>query len=226
MMMKTEVCGMKEMEMLEFLLEQSSGRVKEEQMSYIRDMIPELKESVLTGMDVSMSLRSSDGKEYLLDYNRDGSFQINLVSDAQRQEDAEGHDDIVDARLRKVILGILSDIRFSLKASGTTYLVEGVILVLSLKNETRRMGMTKEIYPHIARVYGVSITSVERNIRLAIETAWNKMPCEYAMAHYPYEYTSRLGRPTNQEFIYAVAGIIRRSYPEYAAWCRQKADRD
>ena len=182
--------------------------------------------------DIRDMASSAEGKEYLVAYNQDGDLKINLVKSPERQnEDAalyvaeDERDECIDARLRKVILSILSDIKFSLKASGTTYLVDGVIMALSLKNEAHRLGMTKEIYPYIADIYGVSVNSVERNIRMAIETAWSRMSYDYATKHYPYEYTSSLGRPTNQEFLFAIAGVIRRSYPEYAAWCRRMANR-
>ncbi len=226
---------MREMDLLKLLLEDCCGRVEEEQLATFREMMPRFKGSELTGMDISMTLRTEDGKEYILDYNRDGTLQINLAVPLEGTETKEERaamaarmerEEVADARLRKIILSILSDIKFSLRASGTTYLVDGIIMALTLKNESQRLGMTKEIYPYIAGIHGVSISSVERNIRLAIETAWSKMSCEYAMNHYPYEYTSRLGRPTNQEFVFALSGMIRRSYPEYAMWCRQRKPGD
>ena len=221
-----------EKDLIELLLDQGRGHVAETQIASLKRMMPQFRDSVLTEMDISMKLQTAEGKEYLVAYNQDGDLKINLVKSPERQnEDAalyvaeDERDECIDARLRKVILSILSDIKFSLKASGTTYLVDGVIMALSLKNESHRLGMTKEIYPYIADIYGVSVNSVERNIRMAIETAWSRMSYDYATKHYPYEYTSSLGRPTNQEFLFAIAGVIRRSYPEYAAWCRRMANR-
>ena len=259
---------MRQAELMELLLEESSGRVGEEELDNFREMMPQFRESELTGMDLKMTLKTAEGKEYTLDFSRDGRLEIYL-SDQTRirsggaepgqaqagvyQGDGEPEkvqerypgrehateidvlagpvtdktrDELADARLRKVIFSVLSDIKFSLRASGTVYLVDGIIMALGLKNETQRMGMTKEIYPCIAALHGVSVGSVERNIRLAIETAWSRMSCEYAMTHYPYEYSSKLGRPTNQEFIFAMAGMVRRSYPEYAMWCRKQAERE
>ena len=227
-----------EKDLLELLINGEQSTLKEEVPEGLKKVIPSIRDGVMTDVDISVTVMSEEGKKYELSYNRDGELSIRLVMDEEEPvqylpppdrigytayytaEDIHG----TTGRLRNAILNILLDIRFSRKASGTIYLVEAVILLLSIKNESKRMQMTKEIYPRIARKYDVSPVSVERAIRKAIEGAWSNMSWSYAMTHYPFEYTSRLGRPTNQEFIFAVAGMIRLNYPEYAIWCREKME--
>ncbi len=220
-----------EKDMLELLINGNPNMMREMPGGSLREVIPSIRGGVLTDVDISMTVVSDDGKCYELSYNRDGELKIRLVK-GEESEPLDGFSDYFlseDAngprgRLRNAVYNTLLDIRFSRRASGTFYLVEAVIIILSMKNEARRLALTKEIYPRIARIYNVSPVSVERAIRKAIEGAWSNMSLSYAITHYPFEYTSRLGRPTNQEFIFAVAGMIRRSYPEYAMWCRETED--
>ena len=228
-----------EQSLLDLLIEGEKNRLRESPGSEAQSMLPTLQTGILTDVDISMTVTGADGKRYVISYNRDGNLGIRMIHypgvRLQTEPDgkweqankrfleayaAQGRQD-VEGKLFKAILGMLSDMKFSLKASGTTYLVEALIMMMSFKDETYRIGLTKEIYPPIARRHKVSVVSIERNIRKAIETAWSKMSCDYAMMHYPYDYTSRLGRPTNQEFLFALAGMIRRNYPEYVQWCRE-----
>ncbi len=195
-----------EKNLLDLLVEES--RACEPRARELSQMIPILQNSMLTDIDINVTLQAADGRQYMVIYNRDRELTISRTEKEDRQQQ-------VSLRLRSLVAEILTQIKFSLKASGTMYLIDGILYLLSWKEEAHRLGMTKEIYPHIARRYDVSPVSVERNIRQAIETAWSKMPYDYAIKHYPFSYTSRLGRPTNQEFLFAVVRMIRKNYAEY-----------
>ena len=56
---------MREMEWMKLLLEDCCGRVEEEQLATFREMMPRFKGSELTGMDISMTLRTEDGKPHV-----------------------------------------------------------------------------------------------------------------------------------------------------------------
>lgn len=174
----------------------------------LSQMIPVIKKSMLMDIDISLTMQADDGRQFMVIYNRDDKLTINR--DEEDLSRGTAH-----LRLRRLIAELLAKIKFSLKASGTSYLIEGIYLLLSKETELHRLGITKEIYPKIGERYGVSPVSVERSIRMAIENAWSKMSYDYAREHYPYPYTSRLGRPTNQELIFALVRMIRLDHAEY-----------
>ena len=198
-----------EKNLLNLMVEQSQKPTSGLQARELSQMIPMIQNSVLIDADVTLTLRSADGRQYMVIYNRDNELMVSQTGEGfySRGRFPSG--------LRALIVDILATIKFSLKAAGTNYLIEGIILLLHWNEDAHRLGMTKEIYPHIGRRYGVSPVSVERNMRLAIETAWSKMTYDYASEHYPFNYTSRLGRPTNQEFLFAVVRMVRYNYAEF-----------
>jgi len=65
--------------------------------------------------------------------------------------------------------------------------------------------MTTELYPAIAQEFNSTAKRVERNIRNAIEVAWNRG--SIAMQHEIFGYTVKdtKGKPTNSEFIAMLA---------------------
>ena len=198
-----------EKNLLNLMVEQSQKQTSGLQARELSQMIPMIQNSVLIDADVTLTLRSADGRQYMVIYNRDNELMVSQTGEGFCNRGR------FQTSLRALIVDILARIKFSLKAAGTNYLIEGIMLLLHWKEDAHRLGMTKEIYPHIGQRYGVSPVSVERNMRLAIETAWSKMTYDYASEHYPFNYTSRLGRPTNQEFLFAVVRMVRYNYAEF-----------
>ena len=228
------VCSMKgkEWDLLALLLD-DRNQVSEEQLEAWNKLAPDIRAGEVSDINVAVSLKTKDGRRYLLSYDKDGKLNIALQNDdlwlnsgdylhteymrrqAGRPLPVKMSAKKKRERLKEIIKETLIDIKFSNKSTGTAFLIEAIMIMLKLSRESRKIGVTKEIYPRIARRHGVTAMSVERNIRISIESAWNRMSCDYALEHYPYEYGSSLGRPTNQEFIFAMAGMILRNYPEY-----------
>lgn len=69
--------------------------------------------------------------------------------------------------------------------------------------------ITKELYPEIAKKYSTTSSRVERAIRHAIEVAWDRGNVETINKVFGYSIQSGKGKPTNSEFIAAIADIIR-----------------
>ena len=78
---------------------------------------------------------------------------------------------------------------------------------LVLENEDRLEAVTKEVYQRVAAHYGCSWKTVERNIRTAINTAWNRNP-EYLIKMAGYPLTEP---PTASEFLEIVTNYIQRN---------------
>ena len=69
--------------------------------------------------------------------------------------------------------------------------------------------ITKQLYPSVARKFATTPTSVERNIRNAIEAAYNRGKLrEIANTYYGANF-SKYEKPTNGEFISFIANIAR-----------------
>lgn len=100
----------------------------------------------------------------------------------------------------------LSRMGFPPKRIGTTY-CEEAILALAMSDKKDVM-ITKEVYPRIALNYQTNAKNVERDIRLVIEKVWTEQDIRILHELYPYEWSSKAGRPTNAEFIHNMAQKI------------------
>ena len=89
---------------------------------------------------------------------------------------------------------------------GYQYLREGIKLVI----ETPAMigGITKELYPAIAKRFGTTSSKVERAIRHAIEVAWSRGRVDTLNKAFGCEVAQPDEKPTNGEFIALVSDKI------------------
>ncbi len=98
-------------------------------------------------------------------------------------------------------LGIPANIR------GYIYLREAISLVTE-ENELIN-GVTKILYPMIAKQHQTTPSRVERAIRHAIEVAWGRGSIEAINRIFGFTVDTRRGKPTNSEFIAMVADRMR-----------------
>ena len=86
---------------------------------------------------------------------------------------------------------------------GYQYLREGIKLVI----DTPAMigGITKELYPAIAKHFGTTSSKVERAIRHAIEVAWSRGRVDTLNRAFGCEVAQPNEKPTNGEFIALIA---------------------
>lgn len=99
---------------------------------------------------------------------------------------------------------LLSRMGISASIKGYHFIRKAVIL--AVEDEDVLVGITKGLYPDIARMYKTSASKVERAIRHAIESAWKKNgPQVYfeTAGYLPAE------KPTNGQFIAALAEYFR-----------------
>lgn len=90
---------------------------------------------------------------------------------------------------------------------GYHYLREAVCL--SAEDMELVGSVTKLLYPQIAKQYHTSIEKVERAIRSVIEVGWKRGNESLFEEIFGYSKSSTKGRPTNSEFIVAMADRIR-----------------
>ena len=123
--------------------------------------------------------------------------EISAVSTGRRMS--------VDAEITELLhaLAIPANIK------GYHYLREAVALYLKKTNEISYI--TKEIYPVIARRFGTTPQRVERAMRHAIETAWDRGDAEVLNGLFGYTIRADRGKPTNSEFVAFAADKLRMS---------------
>ena len=82
---------------------------------------------------------------------------------------------------------------------GFDYLMDA--MEMANRNVSLLRNLTKQLYPKIAEKNGTTWKRVERGIRFAIETAWERGDCDFRDEVFSYSYSPERGRPSNAEFI-------------------------
>lgn len=90
---------------------------------------------------------------------------------------------------------------------GYRYLKDAVQYVLNSGGDL--CGMTKELYPAVARLHGTVPARVERSIRHAIEVAWNRADLAELQRLFGSTIHHSRGKPTNSEFVAMLVDHLR-----------------
>ena len=101
-------------------------------------------------------------------------------------------------------LGVPSHIK------GYQYIREGITLVYNKPDIVG--GITKELYPEIAKKYDSTVSRVERAIRHAIEVSWNRGNWDLMEDIFGHSVDIDKAKPTNSEFIVTIADKLRLDY--------------
>lgn len=102
---------------------------------------------------------------------------------------------------------VLHEIGIPAHIKGYLYLREAICLVM--QRVELLGGVTKELYPSIAKRFQTTPSRVERAIRHAIEVAWNRGNVDLIHSLFGHTVNSDRGKPTNSEFIAMVADKLR-----------------
>lgn len=89
---------------------------------------------------------------------------------------------------------------------GYQYLRKAIIM--AMKDPAVMDGVTKILYPDIAKCYGTTASCVERAMRKAIEVAWDRGNIDVLQHYFGYTINPQTGKPTNSEFIATVADAL------------------
>jgi two-component system, response regulator, stage 0 sporulation protein A len=92
---------------------------------------------------------------------------------------------------------------------GYKYLKDAVIM--SLSDQAILNGVTKKLYPEIARKYNTTSARVERSMRHSIEVTWIKGDIDILNRYFGYTVNAEKGKPTNSEFIALLSDRINMS---------------
>lgn len=111
--------------------------------------------------------------------------------------------------LLQMATDIIHEIGVPAHIKGYRYLREAI--TIAVEDATVIDGITKVLYPSIAKMFDTTPSRVERAIRHAIEVAWDRGDLEVIQKYFGYTISISKGKPTNSEFIALVADNIRLS---------------
>ena len=106
-----------------------------------------------------------------------------------------------------VVSDCLSRLGVSPVKLGYTYLIEAVVYVLD--DEETLCGVTKNLYPHLARMFSTTPQAVERAIRTAIS---NACALDAEELHAFNGKKEKKLHFTNKEFIYKTVNAVKRQF--------------
>ena len=109
--------------------------------------------------------------------------------------------------LNERISSTLQKIGMTCNLKGYRYVRTAIAMVFE---DVRLLGViTKELYPSIAIQYGTTGSRVERAIRHAVETAWNKGNYTFVDTLFKGTVSYNKSKPTNSEFIALLADELK-----------------
>lgn len=109
--------------------------------------------------------------------------------------------------LEKSITEMILDVGIPAHIKGYHYLRTAI--KLSVEDNSMLSGVTKVLYPTVAKSYNTTASRVERAIRHAIEVAWDRGNLETLHKMFGYSINTAKGKPTNSEFIAMIADKLR-----------------
>lgn len=115
--------------------------------------------------------------------------------------------DLFHNNLQISITKMLHELGVPSHIKGYQYIREGITLVY--KNPEIVGGITKELYPEIAKKFDSTVSRVERSIRHAIEVSWNRGSWDLMEEIFGHSVDIDKAKPTNSEFIVTIADKLR-----------------
>ncbi|HKM18368.1 MAG: response regulator [Firmicutes bacterium] len=112
--------------------------------------------------------------------------------------------------MRQFLAGYLANLGIPPNYKGHRYLIDAILL--ASQDHAWLNGITKRLYPAVARSNHTGAGHVERSIRYAIDAAWTKGDLEQLQKLFPYAIDPARGKPTNSTFIAKMADIINMTF--------------
>ena len=105
--------------------------------------------------------------------------------------------------LEAMVTEVIHDIGVPAHIKGYKYLREAIIM--TVEDPEMINGVTKILYPAVAKKYATTSSRVERAIRHAIEVAWDRGDVDTLQKYFGYTVSGIKGKPTNSECIAMIA---------------------
>lgn len=122
--------------------------------------------------------------------------------------------DLFHNNLEKSITKVLHELGVPSHIKGYQYIRDGISMIYDKPDMIG--GITKELYPDIAKKYDTTVSRVERAIRHAIEVSWNRGNWDLMEEIFGHSVDIDKAKPTNSEFIVTVADKLRLEFHDSA----------
>ncbi len=112
--------------------------------------------------------------------------------------------------MEMIVTDIIHQIGIPAHIKGYHYLREAILI--SFDDSEMLESVTKLLYPTVAKRFNTTASRVERAIRHAIETAWDRGDLDTIQNLFGYTVSVGKGKPTNSEFIALITDNLRLKY--------------
>lgn len=157
------------------------------------------------GMDYVMAMPTSvqdivSRAKLVISTKRSGKSCTESISEALLNDIRQSETLDCDDFIRHTLI----DIGVSPRLEGYNYIFSGIKLYVKCPFN-KRLRITQDIYPEIAKEHSTTPQAVERSMRYAINTAWLTGDIDMQVKLFGYSIDSERGYPTNKECLTAIA---------------------
>ncbi len=131
----------------------------------------------------------------------------NRIYDVANKKEENKNIDFYNSNLQVSITKMLHELGIPSHIKGYQYIREAVGIIFA-KPEVIG-GITKELYPELAKKFNTTVSRVERAIRHAIEVSWNRGNLDFMEELFGYSVDIDRAKPTNSEFMVTIADKLR-----------------
>ncbi len=118
-------------------------------------------------------------------------------------EETETKNGLSQLSIERLVTATIHEVGIPAHIKGYQFLREAILMVID--DPSVIDGVTKVLYPDIAKKFGTTASRVERSIRHAIEVAWDRGNIDVLSHYFSYTISRHKGKPTNSEFIAMIA---------------------
>lgn len=129
------------------------------------------------------------------------------IYDITKKDKGNKNIDFYTSNLQVSITKMLHELGIPSHIKGYQYIREAVNIIF--ENPSVIGGITKELYPELAKKFNTTTSRVERAIRHAIEVSWNRGNLDFMEEIFGYSVDIDKAKPTNSEFMVTIADKLR-----------------
>lgn len=182
-------------------------------LEYLNNNEIDKKVIVLTAyntQDMISKVASLGASYYMIKPFELSDLEVKVKSLARKMNTKGEWIDLFHNNLQITITKTLHELGVPSHIKGYQYIREGITLVY--KKPDIAGGITKELYPEIAKKFDSTVSRVERAIRHAIEVSWNRGNWDLMEDIFGHSVDIDKAKPTNSEFIVTIADKMRLDY--------------
>jgi len=128
------------------------------------------------------------------------TFRLNSLA---RERMPKSPEDDKRSLIVRSVTDIIHEVGVPAHIKGYHYVREAIMM--AVEDMDILNAITKVLYPAVAKKFDTTPSRVERAIRHAIETAWNRGDIDTLNSFFGYTVSNTKGKPTNSEFIAMIA---------------------